>query len=139
MKAETLAFDAEAILAYFAGEPGAEKARDALRPVAQGDALGYLNEVNAAEVWYVLKRHVGADVADDHLAWLEHEAGLRFVSSKETWRRAAMIKADHRMSLGDAFAMATAYIQGCAVLTGRDREFDAGDRLGIPVRRIRDA
>lgn len=132
-----LVFDAEAIVAYFADEPGAEMADEALHQIIGGESVGYLNDVNAAEIWYVLKRHVGVEAADDHLDWLVHEACLELVSSTDTWKPAAAIKADHRMSLGDAFALATAQTLDCPVLTGSDGEFDAGDQVGVEVRRAR--
>ena len=132
-----LVLDAEVLVAFFGREEGAETVRDSLAAISSGALNGYLNEVNAAEVWYVVKRDSGEKSADDHLSWLEHEAGLRFVSSSETWRQAAWIKANHRMSLGDAFALATGLVKQCGVLAGSDAELDAAKRIGVELRRIR--
>jgi predicted nucleic acid-binding protein len=131
-----LVFDAEPLVAYFAGEPGAETTRDALDHVVTSVDEGYLNEVNAAEVWYVAKRFTDEATADDHLDWLRYEAELIFVSSEETWEQAASIKAEHRVSLGDAFALGTALARGCPVLAGGDGDFDVGESLGMDVRRV---
>lgn len=131
-------YDAEALVAYFADEPGAKTTQHDLQGVIAGTHSGYLNEVNAAEVWYILKRHAGPESADDCLDWLKNEAGVQFIASSDTWSKAAAIKADHRLSLGDAFALATGQLKSCSVLTGNDKEFDIFKLVNVKIRRIRD-
>lgn len=133
-----LVFDAEALVAYFGDEAGAEVTHEALDRIGETPAEGFVSEVNATEVWYVIQRQTDAETANDHLGWLEHEASLRFVTTSDTWRIAATIKADHRVSLADAFALATAAAKGCPVLAGNDEEFDAGEAIGVEVFRIRE-
>jgi len=56
------------------------------------------------------------------------------VEDDDLWRNAAKIKAQHPMSLADAFAVATAKAFKTKLVVGSDREFDG---VNASLQRIR--
>ncbi len=127
-------FDAEPLLAYFLGEDGAMKAAELLHQVSQGRITASASVINIAEVYYALKRldEDAPEVAVQRL----RAYGLHFtpVTDGDIWREAAMIKASHRLSLGDAFAAATAKVDDAILVAGSDPELE---NLGLNLFRIR--
>lgn len=132
----TIVFDAQALVAFFFGEPGADLVETLLAQAQSGAVDGLVHDINLAELWSQTKRRKGAPAADEAIAWLLVEVGLERVSSDATWRMAAAIKADHGISLADCFALATARLRHARILTGGDEDFDVGKELGVPVERV---
>jgi predicted nucleic acid-binding protein len=129
-----LAFDSEAILAFYLGEAGGETVRDLLQKIQNGEAEGYMNLLNLAEICYILCR------LDPALAE-EKQRNLRLyglkivpIADNGLWREAAQIKSKHAMSLADAFAVATAQACNATLVVGRDEEFNGID---VQLMRIR--
>jgi predicted nucleic acid-binding protein len=118
-----LTFDSEAILAFHLNETGGEIVRDCLRKVQDGDAEGFINIINLAEIYYILYRK------DPSLAEEKCKAlrifGVKVVPVEDDylWRRAAQIKGQHSRSFADAFAVATAETTKSTLVVGRDKEF----------------
>lgn len=118
-------FDSQSLLKLYLGEPGADEVVRLLREVQQGRADGWINVVNLAEVYYILCRK-SRDVAE------EKEQNLRSYGVKvipvdgdsTLWKRAASLKAEHSMSLADAFAAATALELPAKLVTGADVDFN---------------
>jgi predicted nucleic acid-binding protein len=131
---DRLAFDSEAILAFYLGEAGGETVRDLLQKIQNGEAEGYMNLLNLAEICYILCR------LDPALAE-EKQRNLRLyglkivpIADNGLWREAAQIKSKHAMSLADAFAVATAQACNATLVVGRDEEFNGID---VQLMRIR--
>jgi len=132
---ESLAFDSEAILAFYLGEEGAEVVRDSLEKVQSGAAEGYINVLNLIEIYYILCR-VDPKLAEEKQKNLRLY-GLKVVPIEDDglWREAARIKSKHSLSLADAFAAATAEALKSKLIVGSDEEFK---ELNIQLLRIRD-
>ena len=131
---ERLVFDSEAILAFYLGEKGGEIVRDNFKKIQRREIEGYVNIINLAEIYYILRR-IDPKVAE------EKERNLRIyglkvipVEDDDLWREAAKIKSQHTLSLADAFAAATAKILRSKLVVGTDEEFR---ELGIQLLWIR--
>lgn len=124
---ERLTFDSEPILAFFLGETGGEIVSDCLTKIQRKEMEGFINVINLAEVYYVLYR-LNPLMADEACRALSH-LGMTVlpVEDDNLWRNAAKIKAQHSLSLADAFAVATAEKQKSALVVGSDKEFDGLD------------
>jgi len=95
----SVVLDTEALLIFYLGEPGAERAQQLLEKIQRGESAGYLNIINLTEFSYVLQRR-------DHELAKQKEQNLRAfgleivsVADNELWRIAANIKAEHPLSL----------------------------------------
>jgi len=126
----SIVFDTEALLIFYLDEPGATKVQSYLERVQRGEINGYLNVVNLTEFVYIVQRR------DPHTAE-EKERHLRAfgleivpVVDNEIWRTAANYKAEHALSLADAFAAATAKIKRAGLAVGRDEEYN---QLGVSL------
>ncbi len=131
---ERVTFDSEPLLAFFLGEPRGEDVSNLLAKVQHQEIEGFINVINLTEVYYILCR-LNPALADESCRALIH-LGLSVVPVQDDglWREAAKIKAEHSLSLGDAFAVATAEKQKSALVVGGDREFDG---LSVKTLRIR--
>jgi predicted nucleic acid-binding protein len=131
---ETLTFDTEPIVAYFFGETGAEPVIDLLEKIQSGDAQGYINIVNLTEVYYAIARK-NRKTADEKINRLRL-FGLKIVPVEEDglWREAALIKNKYILSLGDAFAVATAQAMKAKLVVGSDKSLND---LPVELLRIR--
>lgn len=131
---EKVTFDSEPILAFFFGEMGGEQVRDIFEKIESNEVEGYINVVNLTEVTYILSR-LSLEVAEEKVRILRGY-GLKVVPTEDNglWRQAAKFKCDHSMSLGDAFAAATAENLKTKLVVGSDKEFN---KLGIELLRIR--
>ncbi|MFB3889173.1 MAG: type II toxin-antitoxin system VapC family toxin [Candidatus Bathyarchaeia archaeon] len=134
---ERFTFDSEAILAFYLGEEGGDFVRDLLEQVRSGAAEGYISIINLAEIYYILIR-VSRELAEEKQSNLRM-FGLKVVPVKDDglWREAALVKAEHSVSLADAFAVATAQAFKSKLVAGSDREFRKL-KLKIELLRIRE-
>jgi predicted nucleic acid-binding protein len=132
---ERYTFDSEAILAFYFYEKGAEVVRDLLERVQRGEAEGCINVINLTEIYYILSR-VRPEVAEEKEKNLRLY-GLRVVPVEDNglWLEAAKVKAEHSLSLADAFAVATAGAFKSRLVVGSDREFR---ELEIQILKIRE-
>ncbi|SEH46420.1 Predicted nucleic acid-binding protein, contains PIN domain [Halopenitus malekzadehii] len=136
-------FDTEAIIAFLYNEPGHEAVAERLDEVFTGDAGGFLTETNASEVFYLVARFEGVDdgptdaslrEADRDIRALERQ-GLALESAD--WRLAAEVKADGRISLADAYAVALAHERDATLVAGADDDFDELP-IEVALQRFRD-
>ena len=130
-----LVFDSQSLLKLYLDEPGADEVVRLLREVQQGKSDGWINVVNLAEIYYILRRksREAAEEKEENL----RSYGVRVVPVDEDsplWKRAASLKAEHSLSLADAFAAATALELRAKLVTGADVDFD-GVR-GLQVERV---
>ena len=116
--------DAQALLAFFRGEPAAVAVRELLHKAASADRPLHMTEVNYAEVKYTLLKKDGAEAwtqADEVLKSLPiefHAVGRPLADA------AADFKSRFKLSLADAFAAALAKEKKAELVTG-DPEFKA--------------
>ena len=131
---ESLTFDSEVILSYLLGEKGGELVLDLLKKIQSGETEGCINVFNLTEIYYILYR-VDPELAEEKVRNLRLY-GLNIVSVEDNglWREAAKTKANHSMSLADAFAVATADCFNSTLVVGNDREFEG---LNVKLLRIR--
>lgn len=128
-----MVFDAEPLLAHVLDETGAEHVETYLDRVDEGDAEGFVSPVTLTEVLYVARRGVDTPELDTFLSWLQTRLGI--VKPSACWRDAARYKEDYKVSLGDAFALASAeYVEG-TLLVGGDDDFD--EITDVDIRRFR--
>ncbi|MGI0045725.1 MAG: PIN domain-containing protein [Nitrosotalea sp.] len=127
----SLVFDTQALLVLYLDEDGADHVADLLEQVLGGKIKGYINVVNLAELYYILGRK-STRMADEKERNIR-SFGIKIVPVKDNslWKEAAMLKANHSLSLADAFAAATAKTMRSKLVTGDDVEFAGIDNLRI--------
>jgi predicted nucleic acid-binding protein len=129
-----LTFDSEPVLAFFLGEAGGDRVIDILEKIEKGEAEGYINIINLTEIHYILSR-ISPKVAEEKQRILR-AYGLKVVPIQDNglWREAAKFKSNYSMSLGDAFAAATAKSFKTKLVIGNDKEFN---NIGVELLTIR--
>lgn len=115
-------FDSYALLAFLEDEPGAEKVEYALREIVARKARGYLSIINWGEVFCIVMREQGEDVAEDIIKTLERYPFILVDADLNLTKAAARLKGQYRMAYADCFAAALAIRHKATVLTG-DPEF----------------
>ncbi len=114
--------DSYGVLALLFDEPGAEQVQDVLVEAADAGASVLMSAVNWAEVLYRIRRSQGANgvtIAQQ----FERAMPLDIVDADQAIAEtAAQFKANHKLSLADAFAAALAKMNGARLVTG-DPEF----------------
>jgi len=111
--------DSWAALAFLRREGSADATmRRYLRRADSGNVRLLMNLVNLGEVYYRMIQLTGVGDADDRLRLLR-KLPIELVPVREpVAMEAGRIKAGYRISFADAFAVATARVEGGAVLTG---------------------
>src|SRR5574342_566226 len=128
--------DAWAALAFLRKEGSADAAmRRYLKRADRGNVRLLMSLVNLGEVYYRMIQLAGVDEAGRRLR-LFRRLPIEMVPVREPLAlEAGRIKAQHRLSFADSFAVATARSEGCAVLTG-DPEILALPRDVVRVVRL---
>lgn len=115
-------------MAWLQNEKGAQTVEDLLREAKNTGEKLLLHEINLAEVYYLTIRRVGENQAKIIAAQVE-TLPIEIVSTTpEIVWQAARLKAQHKLSLADAFAAGTGIQLGARVVTG-DPEFKSISRL----------
>jgi predicted nucleic acid-binding protein len=129
-----IVLDTQALLILYMDEKGSERVAELLNQVLDRKIIGYMNIVNLAELYYILSRK-SKKIADEKERNIK-SFGVKIVPVKDDvmWKEAATLKANHSLSLADAFAAATAKIMKSRLITGTDPEFD--NIGGIQIERI---
>jgi len=137
-------FDTEAIIALLYGEAGHEYVASLLADVDSGDAVGYLSESNASEIYYLVARFEGTDEEEPTAASLrDADTDIRTLARRGVsirradWQLAGEIKAHGDISPADACAVALAHETGATLLVGGDDDFDTLP-VDIDIKRFRD-
>jgi predicted nucleic acid-binding protein len=136
MSAGVAVVDSWGILAFVrAEEPGATVMRRYLRRARAGNLRLLLNVVNLGETFYRLLQLSGEAQAEQLLAEIK-ALPIEIVPAREALvMEAARVKAAHRLSSADAFAVATGQAEGSPVITG-DPEILALPPSVIRVRKL---
>lgn len=111
-------FDAFAVIAWLEGEREAEFVAALMREVQTGRTWGGVCAMNLGEVYYTTARRHGQGRADAYLHYLTALPWVLIPASNDLTWRAARLKAAHRISYADAFALACAIEREAALVTG---------------------
>ncbi len=117
-----IVLDSYAVLAYINEEAVADKVEEYLNLGRSGKAEIYMNVVNLGEVYYIISKRSGTGMANLAAALIRREPLKLVVADERLALIAGRIKAFHRLSYADAFAVATAIDLDATLLTG-DSEF----------------
>jgi predicted nucleic acid-binding protein len=127
MKAN-IVLDSFALVSFFHKEPGWEKVKEVFYLLTSENRQAILSIINWGEFYYIVKRRVGKDRANETLALLQQlPVSIQSVDN-DLVREAADIKADFAVSYADAFCIATARRSDAEILTN-DPEFKSVQHL----------
>lgn len=129
---DTIAVDAEPLIAYYWDEPGAEDVEAVLDDVESGNVRGWINTVTCTEVRYVCGRD-DSERARQYVSRIRDWFGV--VPAEDVWEQATAYKQAHPIALGDAFTIATAVEKDAVTYCGADDDFDDID---VKIRRFRE-
>jgi predicted nucleic acid-binding protein len=121
-KESAYVLDSFAALAYLEGELSADRVRVILQEAHAGRCQVFMSLINLGEVLYITEREQGLTKAQAALAAVEQLHIKILPATQQAVFASAHIKAQHRVSYADAFAIAAAQTLGAAVVTG-DPEF----------------
>jgi len=122
----TKVLDSWAVLAFYQGEPAGEDVERLIESASTSGKPLLLSAVNWVEIYYSMERAGGRQAADEaaaDLATLPIDV-VGVGDDLKLARLAAQFKANHKMSLADAFAAALAKEKKAELVTG-DPEFKA--------------
>ncbi len=120
--------DANALLALFLAEPGAERVQRCLRLGMSGQATLHMSFINYGECVYNVERRYGLAAVMRLQMFLENYPITYYEADRKRVTAAAHIKAHHPMSYADAFAAALAQELHATLITGNP-EFRAVQHL----------
>jgi ribonuclease VapC len=120
--------DSFALLAYFGDEPGGTQVKALLAAAATEQAVTYLSVINYGELVYITEREQGAFAARRAIAATDQLPITVVEADRRLSFAAARIKAHHRLSYADAFAVALTQQMQAVLVTG-DPEFGAVEHL----------
>ena len=120
--------DSFALLAYFGAEPGEPQVKAVLAHATGGHAVAYLSIINYGELIYITEREQGVFAARRTIAAVDQLPIAVIEADRRLTFAATHIKAHHRLSYADAFAVALAQQTQATLLTG-DPEFRAVEHL----------
>jgi PIN domain nuclease of toxin-antitoxin system len=121
--------DATAMIAFLNGEPGADVVANQLLEL---NSTSVAHAINCCEVYYGAYHESGESAAETAMTKI---AGigiqLRDDFDPDFWKAAGRLKASHRMSLADAFAIALTLRVGGTLVTSDHHELDPIAAAGI--------
>jgi predicted nucleic acid-binding protein len=120
--------DSFALLAYFGAEPGGPRAQTLLAAATADRAEVYLSVINYGELIYVTEREHGVFAARRAIAAVDQLPITVVEADRRLTFAAAHVRAHHRLSYADAFAVALAQQMQAILVTG-DPEFRAVEHL----------
>jgi predicted nucleic acid-binding protein len=127
-KTVNVVLDSFALLSLFHKEPGWETVRQVLQDLTSSGQKALLSVINWGDFYYIVKRKVGKNKAEEVLA-LPEQLPVEVVSVDKTIvKEAAEIKSDYPVSYADAFCVALAQRANGAVFTN-DPEFKSVEHL----------
>lgn len=113
--------DTSAILAFTKDETGSNIVEDILKLADKGENPVYLSFVSFMELYYITWQEKSEDSAKELIVLVKSLPVYRIDSSERLALLAGSIKANHRLSVADAFIAATAIDKG-AILVHKDPE-----------------
>jgi PIN domain nuclease of toxin-antitoxin system len=125
----TYVMDATAMIAFLNGERGADLVGNCL---LDPDSNSLAHAINCCEVYYGAYRESGeaaAEMAMEKIA----DVGIQMRDDFDPnfWKEAGKLKASHRISLADAFAIALTLRVGGTLITSDHHELDPIAAAGL--------
>ena len=120
--------DSFALLASFGAEPGGQQVKALLAAARAEQVAVSLSIINYGEVIYITEREQGAFAARRAIAATDQLPITVIAAERGLTFAAAHIKAHHRLSYADAFAVALAQQTQATLVTG-DPEFRGVEHL----------
>ena len=123
--------DSYAVIGYLENESFSDQIQHTLTQAKNGSIRLYFHAIHIGEVYYIILREQGQDLAD--LAYAKIKAlPMKLIDriDEELLLTAAGLKARYPISYADSFAGALAMIKNCPLLTG-DPEFESLEKQGI--------
>jgi predicted nucleic acid-binding protein len=114
--------DSFALVSLFHREPGWEQVRSALRELSLAGENALLCRMNWGEFYYIVRRRVGRQKAEEALILLEQLPVEILPLDDHLVKEAAEIQAENPVAYADAFCIATAKRVNGQILTS-DPEF----------------
>jgi predicted nucleic acid-binding protein len=132
MSAEPVRFvlDSFALLAFLESEPGMARVKEVLKEAEKGHAQVYLSWINLGEVLYITEREQGQQKARQTMGYILALPIQMLEIPPLSVVRAAHIKATHRLSYADAFAVVAALDEDAILLTA-DPEFKSVESMVV--------
>lgn len=118
-----IVLDSFALIGYLENESFSARIEKILKQAREGKARIYLHALHLGEVYYIILREKGQELAD--LAYFRIKAfPLRYIDiiDEELLKTAATLKANYPISYADAFAAGMAMLHNSSLVTG-DPEF----------------
>lgn len=125
----TYVLDANALIAYLSREPGADAVESIL---LDPSSVCWAHGVNVCKVYYQAIRESGEATAETAINNLI-KVGVRIREDFDEafWKAIGRIKAAHRLSLADAFAVALTLRVGGELVTSDHHELDPIAAAGV--------
>lgn len=125
----TYVIDANAIIAVLNNEQGADVVERLLTPKG---TIAYVHAVNVCEVFYGVLRATDETTAQKALTDIA-SLGIQTRADMDDpfWQDIGRIKASHRLSLADGFAVALARRVGCELVTADHHELEPLAQAGV--------
>jgi predicted nucleic acid-binding protein len=131
---ETFVLDASALIAFLNDEEGADIAEDVFQKAKMGNCVIYMNKLNILEIYYVVYRRAGKEIAEDVLVkMLNLPLIVIDTLNDDLFKEAGRLKATYKISLADSIALAEAKTREARILTADHHEFDLLDKEGEVV------
>jgi predicted nucleic acid-binding protein len=122
-----IVLDASAVITFFEDRPGADKVEDLIRQAVDGKRHLFMSVVNWGEVYYSTWQAKGPGVARkiiEDVAQLPIEI---VPADLDLTRRAAELRAEHKLPYADCFAAALAATRKANLATS-DKDFSQLDK-----------
>jgi ribonuclease VapC len=120
--------DSHAVLKWTQKEPGYQKVKSVLLACRDKSMIGYMNQINLGEVYYISIRAVGIEKARSFLENILRLPITIILPDSDLIWQASEIKANYPISYADCFAAATATTYQATILTG-DPEFKKVEKI----------
>ena len=125
---DPIVLDSFALVCFFHKEPGWDKVKAVFYDLSSSGQNAFLSAINWGEFYYIVKRRVGKDKAEEALALLEQLPITVIPADNESVKEAAEIKSDFPVSFADAFCIALAQRFNGQILTN-DPEYESVQHL----------
>lgn len=122
--AKSYVLDTSALFTLASGEDGSDTIEDILISAKKGKCYIYLSFISFAEIYYITWQKKGESAAKELIILVKSLPAQRIDSNERITLSAGRIKANHRLSISDAFIAATALDKG-AVLVHKDPELES--------------
>jgi predicted nucleic acid-binding protein len=123
-------FDACALIALLAGEPGAEKVRDLIQDAIDGKLTLIINQINFLEVYYHVINTYDQNEANKMLGKIkEFPIEIIIGLSDEAFKEAGRIKSKYKIPLGDSIAVADCITRNGILVTSDHSDFEEIEKI----------